>query len=94
MAQGRGKSKGAWKQAQTGPAPGSPAAKRKQISILLFCLLALGGVVAAWIYLIEPAHNPYFLPLCVTEYKDRHIPANAQADQDRETLLVGNYFPQ
>jgi hypothetical protein len=94
MAQGRGKSKGAWKQAQTGPAPGSPAAKRKQIFILLFCLLALGGAVAAWIYLIEPPHNPYFLPLCVTEYKDRHIPANAQADQDRETLLAGNYFPQ
>lgn len=94
MAQGRGKSKGAWKQVQTGPAPGSPAAKRKQALLLLFFLLALAGVVGAWIYLIEPAQKPYFLPLCVTEYKDRHIPTNAQADQDREALLGGNYFPE
>jgi hypothetical protein len=93
MAQGR-KSRGAWKQSDTGPAPGSPAAKRKQLLIVLFCFLALGGAIAAWLFLIEPPHNPYFLPLCVTEYKDRHIPANAQADQDREALLVGNYFPE
>src|SRR5260221_600927 len=49
MAQGRGKSKGAWKQTQTGAAPGTPGAKRKQLFILLFCFLALGGVVDTWI---------------------------------------------
>src|SRR5262245_2882995 len=84
-----------WK--DTAAAAKTPAkqaeAKRKQIGTLLFVILALAGAVAAFIWLLQWAAEPYFLPLSITEYKDRHFPANAQADQDRDALLKGNYFP-
>src|SRR5579859_942404 len=90
-----GKSKQSWKAAEgSAPKPGTPAAKRRQVLLLLLALLALVGIVAGWLVLLKPPLDPYFLPLCVTEYKDRHLPANAQADQDREALLAGDYFKQ
>src|SRR5438128_2571898 len=68
--------------------------RRRKLFTLLFVLLALAGATVAWLIIFRPVREPYFLPLCITEYKDRRLPANAQADQDREALLAGNYFPR
>lgn len=76
----------------TASARKNAASKRRQLLTALFLLLALGGATLAWLFLMRQAPEPFFLPLCITEYKDRHLPANSQAEQDRVAFVNGNYF--
>lgn len=69
------------------PRPSKPNDRSKRVFMLAAGFVGLLGVIAALIVLIQPPPSPYFVPICITEYKSRHYPVNALAQQDREALL-------
>lgn len=65
-----------------------PAAKRNQALALVFAILVLIGAIAALIFYLRPAPNPYFIAVWIDEYQDRRLPVNPWSKQDREALLA------
>lgn len=84
-----------WRTGQPAAGPRPRAAnRRRQTFWLLLVLLAVGGVTLAWVLRFRLIREPFFLPLCITEYRDPHLPPNAQAGQDLHAFLDGAYFRQ
>ena len=69
------------------PTAGAVQPRGKRLFILAASCLGLVGIIAALFVLLRPPPSPYFVPICITEYKSRHYPVNFLANQDREALL-------
>src|SRR5262245_25583928 len=69
------------------PAGGAVQPRGKRLFVLAASCLGLVGIIAALFVLLRPPPSPYFVPICITEYKSRHYPVNFLANQDREALL-------
>jgi hypothetical protein len=87
----RGTSSAGTPEAGAGHRP-QKSGKSRQIFTILAVMLALIGIVAGFLYLLRPSAKPYFVPIFITEYKQRQIPVNSQAEHDRQALADGNYF--
>lgn len=82
-----------WKKATTAPAGGTlpMSGRRKKAFVLLAVMLALAGAIAAWLFLIRPFREPYFVTIPISEYRARQFPVNALAAQDSAALI--RHFP-
>jgi hypothetical protein len=84
-----------WREEQPVQVPARPTASSwggMKIFVLLALILALVGFMGGIISWLGSVPNPYFLPLWVTEYQARQIPALPMARQDLESLRSGQYF--
>jgi len=73
--------------------PSGSSSKQKQIFIVLAVMLALAGGIAGLVYLLRSPADLYFVPLFITQYSNRQIPVNSQAERDRQAFEDGHYFP-
>ncbi len=80
--------------APTASAGAKGPSRWRKIFALLAVMSVLAGVIVALIIIPDPPPKPYFVPLFITEYDAAHWPANSLAEQDREALLDGGYFPE
>jgi Carboxypeptidase regulatory-like domain len=86
--------KPSWRQGAK-PVPGAAPQKKskgRQVFVVLGTMLFLVGVAAAWLLSLRPVARPSFLPVAVTQYRDKHLPVNAQADDDRTALGNEAFF--
>src|SRR6516164_8497384 len=60
--------------------------KGRRVFTLTAVRLALAGAIAAWVFLIRPQHQAYFVPAAFSEYQRPQLPVNGYADQDRRAL--------
>jgi hypothetical protein len=60
--------------------------KGRRVFTLTAVMLALAGAIAAWVFLIRPQHQAYFVPAAFSEYQRPQLPVNGYADQDRRAL--------
>jgi hypothetical protein len=73
--------------AKSAPGVGRAGARRWKKFVLLAAILALGGVILAWFFLLTRFTEPYFLAIPVTEYRGAGLPSNAWAVKDCEVLM-------
>jgi hypothetical protein len=55
------------------------------VAALAAALLAVSGVLIAWVLFIRPFPKAHFLPLCIGEYGD-NFPVRPWVRQDADTL--------
>jgi hypothetical protein len=78
-----------WHQTRATPDTKKTQAKsqrKRTIFILLACILALLGVIAAWLFFIHPFHAPQLISFALTEYRSDLYPVNAFALHDSAAL--------
>jgi hypothetical protein len=79
-----------WHEAKSTPEAKKTQAKsqkRKTLFSVLAAILALLGIIAAWLFFIHPYHPPKFLSIALTEYPPHLYPVNAFAQRDGEALV-------
>jgi hypothetical protein len=72
---------------QSLPAARAASGRRRQIFVVLACMLALVGVIAGWLLFLSPFRPPAFLTVAITEYNASRFPVNAFAAADSQALL-------
>src|SRR5438105_9583633 len=84
-----------WRDAAGSSAKGRTAtSKRRRLFQLFAAFLVVAGVLIALLWSLQRPPALYFRPIYVTEHTNQLIPVNAQARQDQQALLGGDYFPQ
>jgi hypothetical protein len=77
--------------AAAAPEVSRAAQQRKRLFLVLATMLGLAGAIAALLWLPSRYHEPAFLSIAITEYKDRQYPVNFLAEMDSEALR--QHFP-
>ena len=86
--------KPSWRDAASSPGGTSSQKKSKgrQVFLVLGTMLFLVGVAAAWLWSLRSVARPSFLPVSVTQYVDKRVPVNGQADEDSKALGSKEFF--
>jgi hypothetical protein len=64
----------------------TPSRRSRTIFLVLACMLALVGAIAAWFFFLRPFREPDILSIALTEYDTRYFPENAFAWKDANLL--------